>query len=128
MSDVTPYVEGMRRRMAARETAEREAKCRAREVVGRVVAGLRQRPGVRRVYLYGSLAYHHFHEGSDIDLAVEGASREELDALARELDPDSPFPLDLRPFEQFSPSFQQLITEFGELLYDRSRDASGPPS
>jgi len=127
MMDVTPYVEGMWRRMATREAADSEAKRRAREAVARVVAVLRRRSSVRRIYLYGSLAYHRFHEGSDIDLAVEGASREELDAVARAVEPGSPFPLDLRPFEHFSPSFQRLITEFGEPLYDRPCGAASPP-
>jgi len=121
--DVTSYVEGMRRRMAAREARERKAKRRARQVVDRVVAALSQPPRVQRIYLYGSLVYHRFHDNSDIDIAVDGASREQLDAVVRALEADSPFRLDIRPFEDFSPPFQELITEFGESLYDRPRDA-----
>jgi len=117
--DVTPYVEGMKQRMAAREAWEREAKARAHEVARRVAEALARLPDVSRVFLYGSMAYHHIHPKSDIDLAVEGATLEELGAIARAFEDDSPFPLDLRPFEDFSPSFRKIVTEFGELLYER---------
>jgi len=126
MPDVTPYIEGMRRRMAEREECVREAKRRAREVLERIVPILSRLPGVTRILLYGSLAYRRFHERSDIDIAVEGARPEDLEALARSLETDSPFRLDIRPFEDFPHALQRLITEFGEILYDRSHDAPDP--
>lgn len=126
MVDVTPYVEGMRWRMAEREERDREARRKAREVVARAVALLSQVPGVRRIYLYGSLAYRRFHERSDIDLAVAGARTKELDAVTRSIQDTSPFPMDIRPFEGFPAPLRKLITEYGEILYDRPCDASGP--
>ena len=123
--DVTPYVEGMKQRMAEREAWEREAKARAHEVARRVAEALARLPGVTRVFLYGSMAYHPIHKGSDIDIAVEGASQAELDAIAEAHEADSPFRLDIRAFEDFQPAFKKIITDFGELLYDRSRVAPG---
>ena len=120
--DVTPYVEGMRRRMAERAEWERQAKARAREVADRVAQALARLPHVRRVFLYGSMAYHHIHQGSDIDIAVEGATPQDLAEVVRTSAAGSPFPLDVCPLEGLSEPFRKLVTEFGELLYDRSRD------
>lgn len=123
MIDVTSYVEGMRRRAAERAAWERAARERGQEFARRVAQALARLPGVTRVFLYGSMVYHPIHRGSDIDVAVEGASQAEIDAVTEALEADAPFRLDVRRFETFSPAMQKLVTRFGEVLYDRSRAA-----
>lgn len=128
MIDVTPYVEGMRRRLAERAAWERAAKGRAHECARRVADAFAQLPCVTRVFLYGSMAYHPIHKGSDIDIAAEGASQAELDAVAEAHEADAPFRLDIRRFESFPPALQKLVTRFGELLYERPREPGTPES
>jgi len=126
MIDVTPYVEGMQQRLAARAAWEREARERGHAVARRIADAFARIPGVTRVLLYGSVAYHPIHERSDIDIAVAGASQAEIDAIAEAHEAESPFRLDIRRFEAFSPALQHLVARFGELLYDRSRPAGNP--
>jgi len=124
--DVTPYVEGMHRRIAERAAWERAVRERGRECARRVAEAFRRLPGVTRVLLYGSVAYHPIHKGSDIDIAVEGASQAEIDAVAEAHEADAPFRLDIRRFESFPQALQNLVTRFGELLYERPREPGAP--
>ena len=125
--DVSSYVDGMRRRLAARAAREEDLRGQAREVAERVTAALGRLPGVRRVFLYGSPVYRHFHEQSDIDIAVEGAAWQDLTAAVRRLQGGSPFPLDVRRFDDFPAELQDLVVRFGELVYDRSGDSAPAP-
>jgi len=126
MIDVTPYVDGMRRRLAERAAWEREARQQAHEAARSVADAYARLPGVTRVFLYGSMAYHPIHKKSDIDIAVEGASHAEIEAVAEAIEPASPFRLDIRRFESFPPTLQKIVTDFGELLYERSREPGTP--
>lgn len=82
---------------------------------------LGDRFGVRRVYLFGSLAKGLFLDGSDIDLAVEGMNLEQyLKALA-ELQVMDGIHLDIVHLDYCRPSFKERIIKEEELkvLYDR---------
>ena len=117
--DVSAYVDGMRRRMAARAAREEELRGQAREVAERVTAALRRLPGVRRVFLYGSPVYRHFHEQSDIDIAVEGVKAADYFALWRDLEEAMPeWAVDLRDLVPGS-EFGQRVRAKGLLIYER---------
>jgi predicted nucleotidyltransferase len=119
-SDVESYAGAWRARFQAAEQARADRAAVARALLPRLVQHLAERYGVRRVWLYGSLAEGGFHEHSDIDLAAEGfppgsalfRAGAELEELAR------PFTVDLVPLEDARPSVQAHILQAGELLYD----------
>jgi predicted nucleotidyltransferase len=120
-SDVEAYAAAWRARFQAAEQVRADRAATARALLPRLVRHLAERYGVRRVWLYGSLAEGGFHEHSDIDLAAEGfapgsapfRAGSELDELAR------PFAVDLVPLEDARPSVWAHILRRGELLYDR---------
>ena len=115
--DLTPYIEGWRRR-----GVEREARARAREAMirarlGVVVSILVERFGARRVILFGSLAEGTSTPLSDVDLAVEGLRGdwfEAWEAAERALGPG--LRLDLLPVDRARPALRRAI-ERGEVLF-----------
>jgi predicted nucleotidyltransferase len=62
------FVERERRRIEALEARRGEVVARLREVA----PGLAERLGASRIYLFGSMAWSNVHEGSDVDIALEG--------------------------------------------------------
>jgi predicted nucleotidyltransferase len=122
MSELGSFEDAWRERFAqagrAREELAREARARLEPMCARLV----QRYGVRRIWLFGSLAEGAFREGSDIDLAVEGLpggsalfrAGVELEEIA------CPFPVDLVPLEEARPSLREKVLSRGTLLHDRS--------
>lgn len=117
--DLRGYVEGWRER--ARRTAEsRRARAdTARALLPALVRHLVCRYGVRRVWLFGSLADGPFHEASDIDLCAEGLppgrslfrAGAELDEIAR------PFRVDLVPLEDAQPAVRARVLRRGQVLH-----------
>lgn len=118
--DLEPYVRAWRERFARAEQERRERAARARALLPALVRHLVERYGVRRVWLFGSLAGAGFRERSDIDLAAEGLpagaalfrAAAELDDLAR------PFTVDLVPLEDAREPVRERILACGELLHD----------
>jgi uncharacterized protein len=88
---------------------------RALESLPRLVAALRAR-GVQRVWLVGSLQWGGMHERSDIDLAVEGLSDEDVGAAHAELLNLAPCPVDLIRLEETPPAVAARIRFNGRLL------------
>ncbi len=88
------------REREARRRAEREARRqrwlrRVREAVSRLVT---HHPGVRRVYVFGSLVHPgRFRSDSDIDIAVECETPEAESAFWRALERELERDVDLRP-------------------------------
>lgn len=85
----------------------------------RLIASLlRERYGVGRVLLYGSLAWGGFREGSDIDIFVEGFKDQypywkmyvEMERLA------SPFEINLVLAEDASRSLRETVLKNGVVL------------
>jgi len=117
--DLDSYVRAWRGRFASAEREREELAARARKLVPQLVQHLVDRYGVRRVWLFGSLVHGGFHEGSDIDLAVEGLppgralfrAGAELDDLAR------PFRVELVPLDEAWEPVRQKILEQGEVVH-----------
>jgi hypothetical protein len=70
-SDVESYAAAWRARFQAAEQARANRAAVARALLPRLVQHLAERYGVRRIWLYGSLAEGGFHEHSNVDLAAE---------------------------------------------------------
>lgn len=108
------YHEREARRRAQREVERQRWLQRVREAVSHLVLHY---PGVRRVYLFGSLAQPgRFRPDSDIDVAVECDSLETENAFWRALEQKLGRDVDVRPLTG-------VITEAmkgrGEQIYER---------
>lgn len=112
-----PYIEAWKRRIAAREAADRrfaeEAMEVAREAARRLVEGF----GVERVILFGSLAgWRRFRRDSDIDLAVEGLAPQRFIRADADLAWHLPVPIHLRLMDDCPPMLRQRIEDEGIVL------------
>ena len=78
------YIEWLRHASAWRQPASEDRLAHAWQVAREAAQILRERYGVKRVRVFGSLLHpERFHARSDVDLAVEGLSAERYwDALA----------------------------------------------
>jgi len=130
-SEMEKYIEGWRRRadQARRRMEEqaREAFTAAKHLAGKLAA----EPGVKRVWLYGSLAgyfkgYRHFGEDSDIDLAVEGLSPKEYFPVLARLNRNLARNVDLIDLDACPAALRQAVQERGILLYERPEPPADP--
>lgn len=75
--------------------------------------------GLKRVYLFGSLAEGLFLKGSDVDIAIEGMSfRDYLKALAEYRDING-VRLDILHLELCKPQLKEMILKEGKVLYEK---------
>lgn len=113
-----PYLAGMRSRRDRARAAAAAAGAEARALAARLAAGLAAEPGVKRVWLVGSLARSQFKLGSDIDLVVEGLPAERLFAVGAALEAEAGgFAVDLVPLESARPLFRQHVEREGVVLW-----------
>jgi predicted nucleotidyltransferase len=91
------HVEWLRRSAMQRRSLAERRLARAWQVARQAAQLLRERYGVPRVRVFGSLLHpEQFHAGSDVDLAVEGlAVSDYWDALADVLFLDDEITVDL---------------------------------
>jgi predicted nucleotidyltransferase len=105
-----------------RERAEREARRAAAEravteAVLRVVAAF---PGVKRVFLFGSIVRQNaFRADSDVDVAVEGLGVADYFPIWKAIEDAAPeWAIDVRDITQPS-DFADRVRERGKLVYER---------
>ncbi|BCV25944.1 hypothetical protein kuro4_27170 [Gelria sp. Kuro-4] len=104
------------RRRAARKAEEEQGLREAALARARIIAArLKKDYGVKRVYLYGSLAWGRFDEHSDIDLFAVGFPRSAnyWAALAAMEHLAVPFPLQIILAETAHPSLRQRVEREG---------------
>jgi len=65
------------------------------------------------LYLAGSLTTDTFHMNSDLDLIIKGMSIKDFFKAYALLLKESRYPIDFKPFEDFTPDFQKIIFEGG---------------
>ena len=105
------------RQREARQRAQREKQRqqwlqRTREAVSRLVLDY---PGVRRVFLFGSLTKPgQYRPGSDIDVAVECDTVEVESAFWRALEQELGRDVDVRPL---TGAIAEVVTYEGEQIY-----------
>jgi predicted nucleotidyltransferase len=92
----------------------------AQSDVQSAVARLSREPGVRRIWLFGSLARNRAPDfRSDIDLAIEGLPRERLLTLWAELDEILRLPPDLVRWEEANPTLRAEIERWGIVIHEQ---------
>lgn len=108
------YHEREARQRAQRETERQRWLQGVRQAVSRVVSHY---PGVRRVYLFGSVVQPgRFRPGSDIDVAVECDSLETESAFWRALEQELGRDVDVRPLTGV---VAEIVAANGEQVYGR---------
>jgi len=114
-NEFAPYIAGLVRRERARRWQRRERAARALEAARTTADLLRQRYGVTRVRVFGSVLHpERFHERSDIDLAVEGLDPQDyLRAWALVNGPGSEFEIDLITPAECRPAIWQRAEQEG---------------
>jgi uncharacterized protein len=91
--------------------------------VKRISGILADKYNVKRVILFGSvLDKDRFHDGSDIDIAVEGLDKESYFKVLGELLMESSFAIDLVPLEDASSLLRQRIDR-GQVIHERKQDS-----
>lgn len=105
----------LRRMEEARRQAGLARGASVRAQLGEAAATLRQ-AGARRIVLFGSIAQGNARAGSDVDLAVEGLSRERLFEMQADLMALFRVPVDLVRLEDAPPSLRSRIEAEGEQL------------
>ena len=108
------YHEREARRRAQREAERQWWLQRVREAISRLAL---QYPGVRQVYLFGSLVQPgRFRPGSDVDVAVECDTLETESAFWRALERDLERDVDVRPL---TGAIAETVANGGEQVYGR---------
>lgn len=109
-------------RRAANEARRQKARDQAIAAIDQIVPAY---PQVTQVYLFGSITDPgHFHDHSDIDIAVVGTDAATYFALWRDLESACPdWFIDLREVNDSS-HFADTVRRTGELVYESS---SCPP-
>lgn len=125
------YVNGWRAGLAQKkkqmDACARQALAAARSLAGLLAA----EPGVKRIWLFGSLALYFqglrkFKANSDIDLAVEGLPPERFFPVLSLLNKNSLRQVDLVDITACSPSLRRSILERGLLLHERPGTTPDP--
>lgn len=113
-----PYVAAWRRRWLGEEKAIRQRRSQALEEAERAARFLAEHYGVRKVVLFGSLAWGRFRSTSDVDLAVSGLAPERFFRAAGDLDRELSVPVDLKLISDCPPTLRQRIEEQGVVLHE----------
>lgn len=94
------------------------------DVIARLRHVFARYPEIERVVVYGSRAKGNYHEGSDIDLTLEGEAIDLSLMLKLENEVDDlllPYQLDLSLLAHIDdPDLRAHIARVGQVLYDRT--------
>jgi len=108
------YYEREARRRAQREAERQRWLHRVRQAISRLAP---RYPGVRRVYLFGSLVQpERFRPDSDIDVALECDTLETESAFWRALERELGRDVDVRPL---TGAVAEAVIHGGEQVYER---------
>ncbi len=118
-ADYSDYIDAHRaqRRLEHERTRQRAhwARIAAHEAAEKLARTL----GVRRVYLFGSLARGTFAMRSDIDLAVEGLAPGKLVEATSVVQTNETFEFDVVPLDAMRPGFAEAVQRDGVQLWPR---------
>jgi predicted nucleotidyltransferase len=104
------------RGQARRANAQARA-VRLRRAVEEAVSLVAARFGPTRIWLFGSLAWGEPHEGSDVDLLVEGLAAEAWSAATALVEEVVRAPVDLVRAEDAAPGLVARVRAEGRLLH-----------
>ena len=122
MHEFQEYVRAWRGRWKREQRTDAGARRKARACASKLALLLAQRYRARRVLLCGSLARGDFQRGSDIDLVIEGISKDRFfEASAEAANAAGEFEVDLVPMEAATASFRRRLAREGIVLHDASR-------
>lgn len=109
---------GLLARERARHRAALERATELRRLAEEAARILADRHDVRRVWLFGSLAWGEPHGGTDVDLLVEGLAGERAGAAAVDVERIVGASVDLVRVEHAAPDLVERAKREGALLHD----------
>jgi len=112
--DITPYLQGWRKRAAEAQKRMAERKRQAYVEAQKIAHFLRETYACTRIVGIGSTFNEkNFREHSDIDLVVFGLPRQKYFSILAEVGDLTSFKVDLIPVENARPLIRQLVEEEG---------------
>ena len=103
-------LEAWRRRFGADREALERRRLSGVQQARRTAAALREIwPGIRQIWLFGSLLTDGFHEDSDLDLLLEGLPAEALIEATGVAERCGPLTPDLKRCEDLDPTLRQRL-------------------
>ena len=115
---LAPYVAAWRRRWQAEKEDAQRRRSQALAEAERAAKLLAERHGVRKVVLFGSLAWGRFRAASDIDLAVHGLAPERFIRADADLCREISASVDLKLVDDCPPALKRRIAEEGVVLHE----------
>jgi len=106
-----------RARVGAQRAAAAERAAGLRERARAAARRLADEHGVRRVWLFGSLAWGQAHAGSDVDLLVEGLRPEAWSAATALVEAEVGAAVDLVRIEEAPPGLEARVRSQGVVLH-----------
>ncbi|MBM3242586.1 nucleotidyltransferase domain-containing protein [Candidatus Poribacteria bacterium] len=120
MSNHSEYIEAFLEIINEREKHNNKLREYAKQTANSCAQRLVKDFGAKKVYLFGSLIDNTFTEGSDIDLAIEGAEViDYLKAIAM-LEGINGFSVDLLDIESCPAPIKKRILKYGKVLFDET--------
>lgn len=110
---LSPEAEFQLKRADERLAARRERERRLLEGAARAAAALKSEFGATRVLLFGSVGRAWFHDGSDLDLAVEGVVPSRISEAWERISEIVGLPTDLVAIEEAPPLLREHILRSG---------------
>ena len=113
--EMAPYIERLQKRKAAEKQARMERCAKARETAGRIATLLKEKYGVKKIYLFGStLNPDYFFERSDIDIAVSSCGDDVFFKMWSDADRVADnFEVDLVPLDACKEYIRKSVLERG---------------
>lgn len=101
------------RRASSKRGADEEERDRCRRALALALPAMLRELGFTRAWLIGSLAWGGFGVRSDIDVVVEGAGTDALNAIADAIGSATGRTIDVLAFETLPPSFRERVLSDG---------------
>lgn len=108
------YKKAWQERLLKKKNEERKRKEEAVEKAKKASLLLKEKYGINRVILFGSLAKDRFFANSDIDLAIDGTGEEDYISMAWDVWLEvRPFKVDLVPVQEVEDRVKERIEREG---------------
>lgn len=117
--DLTSFVEYHRKHIQSAQGKREQARKEAYAALGRMKLIFEATPGLKRVYLFGSLNRSHFREDSDIDIAVEGLNPEVYLRFSTQVQKVTGRQVDVVDLADCDQKFADFIRKFGRIIYEQ---------
>lgn len=119
--EIKKYASFHRALIESHKKEQQEITKKAYSSLPNIVALLKNKPGVKKAILFGSLLNGTFRENSDIDIAIEGVSPDDFFSIWRELEEKTGMNIDLIDLKPQNIPIYNIIKNRGEIIYEKHK-------